>query len=693
MNQPAAPVVGAAAASPRVIAWTRTCAAALVGLGAIVVWWPALGAGTLWILPILALTAGVAGGAIQLRDSRVRFAFPWLWVFWTPVALLLAGLPIWTINPLSIGTTLREMAEALRTGVTDPAPSPDPWLLAAWLHTCGLFWFIAAGWAQRSARTGLAAAFFLFAAPFFLPLAFGAAPDAAWMGGLIIVSALLWATRGNLRDGLPALAVVAIIGVIVAAAVAPRERWSGLDRRGGEPFSKLDSTQTYGPQTQRQSGATMFTIRAERPSLWRMEVLEEFTGSIWKVAAYGQELEQPRAMRTTSTVSIDGLRNGVAVGPGRIESVVAGGSVVAMPRRPGAESLPLTPAPQRGQSYSVVSDEVRLSPDLADVEIPRSTIAMRRLTSVYPDPSFPNPVVGNVPPELQMTAFGRAAQIAEQLGGGAQTQLEVVERVQQYLTQSGQFKYSLDVRQPGPYPLLDFLLDTRTGYCQHFAGAAALLLRMNGVPTRVVAGFATGLPDGKDQWRVRDSDAHAWIEVYFPKHGWVPFDVTPAAEAQVADGVGQAAAGPQNPPVDGRRIPVLPFALALVAIVLLALVWWWRHRAPRAPETLGDVLVRVVPAPADPGMTFDDLRGDLRELGPAVTELASEAERQRFDSTTSVTETHPRRRVWRALLSDVGVIRTLRIMLLGPGRRPIATVDAAPKVTAARPPSVAPPSP
>lgn len=687
----AAVPIGASATAPRVIAWTRTCAALVVGFAAIGVWWPVLGAGTLWILPILALTAGVAGGAIELRDSRVRFAFPWLWIFWTPVALLLAGLPVWTVNPLQIGTTLREMAEALRAGISDPAPSADPWLLAAWLHTCGLFWFIAAGWAQRGARAGVAAAFFLFTAPFALPLAFGGAADAAWQGGVIIVAGLLWATRGNLRDGLPALAVVAIAGVIVAAAFAPRDRWSGLDRHGGQPFSKLDSTQTYGPPNDRKTGATMFDIRAQRPSLWRMEVLEEFTGSVWKVADYGQELPQPTARRTTSTVRIDGLGNGLAVGPGRIENVAPTGGTMALPRRAGSESVPLSPSPKQGQTYTVTSEEVPLTPELADVPIPQTTRGIRRLTSVFPDPDFPNPVVGNVPSELQTTPFGRAALLAQQLGGDSTQQLEVVERVQQYLTQSGQFKYTLDVQPPGPYPLLDFLLQTHQGYCQHFAGAAGLLLRMNGIPTRVVSGFATGLPSGDGQWRVRDSDAHAWIEVYFEGHGWVPFDVTPPAEAQVADGVGQAAPGPKNAPVDGRRIPValLVGVIALIAAVLA--VWLWRRRTPGDRESLGDVLASIVPAPAEPGMTFDDLRADLRVLGPAVTALADEAERDRFRAPPSIVEQRPRRRVWRALLSDVGVLRTVRIMVLGPGRRPIITIDASPKVATARPPSVAPP--
>lgn len=678
---PAAPPPSQA---PRVIAWTRTCAAALLGLAAIVLWWPVLGAGALWILPILALTAAVAGGVIELRDSRLRFVFPWLWLLWTPVALLLAGLPAWTLDPTALGITLREMAEALRAGITDPAPSDDPWMLAAWLHTCGLFWFLGAGWARRSARGAVAAAFFLFAAPFALPLAFGGAADAAWQGGIIIVGGLLWATRGNLRDGLPALAVVAVVGVIVAAAVAPRERWAGLDQRRGAPFSTLDARQTYGPPADRKTGATMFEIRAERPSLWRTEVLEGYDGSVWKIDRLGDELPQPAAVRRSSTVTIEGLRNEQAVAPGRILEI-GGGAFVGSTRRPGTEAVLLSAPPRSGQSYSVVSEEVPISAALRDIEIPEGP-QYRRLTSVYP-----NPAAGPLPATLQQTPPGRVAAMAEGLAAGTRNQLTVVRRVQALLVDSGQYRYSLDVGQPGAFPLIDFLLNTRTGYCQHFAGAAALLLRMNGIPARVAVGFATGVPVGDGLWRVRDLEAHAWTEVYFPGQGWVAFDMTPPAEAQVAQGVGQSTPDDDAAGVSGVRIPV-PIVLGVLAVLGLALLaWWWRTREPRAPEALGEVLARIVPAPAEPGMTFAELREDLRELGPSVAALADQAERERFGPPGSVpAERHPRRRVWRALLADVGVWRTARIVLLGPGRRPI-TKDFAPKVSSARPPSVAPP--
>ena len=67
----------------------------------------------------------------------------------------------------------------------------------------------------------------------------------------------------------------------------------------------------------------------------------------------------------------------------------------------------------------------------------------------------------------------------------------------------------------------------------------ALLLRMAGIPARVVTGFSTGATDTKTgEYVVRDFDAHSWVEAYYPGWGWLTFDPTPAdspARSQPAD--------------------------------------------------------------------------------------------------------------------------------------------------------------
>ncbi|MCK9188368.1 transglutaminaseTgpA domain-containing protein [Acidithiobacillus sp.] len=96
------------------------------------------------------------------------------------------------------------------------------------------------------------------------------------------------------------------------------------------------------------------------------------------------------------------------------------------------------------------------------------------------------------------------------------------------------FRYSLQV--PTGYPhgqgMADFLLHTHTGFCEYYAGGLALLLRLDGIPARVVTGYHGGEynPVGS-YWIVRQSMAHAWVQAWLPGRGWVRLDATPALMA------------------------------------------------------------------------------------------------------------------------------------------------------------------
>ncbi len=136
----------------------------------------------------------------------------------------------------------------------------------------------------------------------------------------------------------------------------------------------------------------------------------------------------------------------------------------------------------------------------------------------------------------------------QQIIGDATDPYDITLHVERYLRSF--FDYSL-APPPSDYssPYAAFLFDTRSGYCQHFAGAMALLLRYNGIPARVAVGFATGEPDGPDAYVVSTNNAHAWVEVYFPGVGWVAFDPTPGRSIPTA-GASSTSPGFINPFVD-----------------------------------------------------------------------------------------------------------------------------------------------
>jgi protein-glutamine gamma-glutamyltransferase len=94
----------------------------------------------------------------------------------------------------------------------------------------------------------------------------------------------------------------------------------------------------------------------------------------------------------------------------------------------------------------------------------------------------------------------------------------------------GGFVYTLQPPLlPGRDAVDDFLYGTRAGFCEHYAGAFVFLMRAAGVPARVVTGYQGGELNPIDGYlTVRQSDAHAWAEVWLPQRGWVRVDPTAA---------------------------------------------------------------------------------------------------------------------------------------------------------------------
>jgi transglutaminase-like putative cysteine protease len=102
--------------------------------------------------------------------------------------------------------------------------------------------------------------------------------------------------------------------------------------------------------------------------------------------------------------------------------------------------------------------------------------------------------------------------------------------LEQWFRNTGGFTYDEVPAAPSGEqpPLSEFVLVGKHGYCQHYAGSMALMLRLLGVPARVAAGFVPGdYNETLEQWTVTDRGAHTWVEVWFPRFGWLPFDPTP----------------------------------------------------------------------------------------------------------------------------------------------------------------------
>ena len=129
---------------------------------------------------------------------------------------------------------------------------------------------------------------------------------------------------------------------------------------------------------------------------------------------------------------------------------------------------------------------------------------------------------------LQLPALDpRIPELAKQITARENTPYDKARSLENYLR--SHYGYTLDLNGSATSdPLAYFLFQKRAGHCEYFAAAMTVMLRTLGIPSRYVNGFQTGeYNDVAGDFVVRASDAHSWVEAYFPSFGWLTFDPTP----------------------------------------------------------------------------------------------------------------------------------------------------------------------
>lgn len=143
------------------------------------------------------------------------------------------------------------------------------------------------------------------------------------------------------------------------------------------------------------------------------------------------------------------------------------------------------------------------------------------------------PMEGSIPERIRIRCLQlpeldpRLHQLAEEVTQGEYNPVKKALAIESFL--KGSFTYSLDnLSAVADDPIVDFLFETKAGHCEYFAVAQALMMRSIGIPSRLVNGFRLGeFNEFSDYFVVRQSDAHSWVEGYFPGPGWMEFDSTP----------------------------------------------------------------------------------------------------------------------------------------------------------------------
>jgi transglutaminase-like putative cysteine protease len=399
---------------------------------------------------------------------------------------------------------------------------------------------------------------------------------------LFLMAAWLWLPRMAPREAASGAAIVLAVGICsVPFAVKldgdqPWWNYREWNWFGSGKVVSFDWRHTYGPLDWPREGTTLLNVKADHPHYWKTETLDTFDGLRWlrlgsrrgfdgtspdEGELPANQLPQGKTWDyyewnprwdETIRVTVRALRSDLVVSAGTTYQVFNAGRTDTAP---DGTTFKMDEPLEKGDTYTVRS----YAPDPTPAQ-------MRGAPSVYPDAlaadttvflpargvsarvdrfsgfgqpgRAPQPVFtglwGSATPispqarrELLRSPYGRVYRKARQLTNGKATVYDAVAAVQNDLRRNYRYNERPPIRD---YPLAAFLFQDKIGYCQQFSGAMALMLRMVGIPARVATGFTRGSYNrDTGEYRVRDLDAHSWVEVNFNGIGWVAFDPTPPA--------------------------------------------------------------------------------------------------------------------------------------------------------------------
>ena len=380
--------------------------------------------------------------------------------------------------------------------------------------------------------------------------------DAVLLGVVLLLGVVAWVwlpvlERRALLGGAALVAVAIAVAVPFTVSVrdgSPLVRYSNWSWASG-PGTAFGWEHTYGPIDWERTEDTVMFVESDQPNYWKASVLDRFDGRNWERSDLVQpSVELPSDVEsaiapadlqadwfTEVSVSISGFRSDLAVGPGSGRSVTG---IDATRSSDGSLVRTLVEPLSKGDAYDArgyAPDPTVSQMRAAGWSVPRALAPMTEI-DLPQEAGGPNERVrtlglaqgraADARRAIGASPYRRMALLAERVSVGATSAYDAVKAIEEYLLEN--YRYS-ETPPERPLPLKSFLFEDRIGYCQQFSGAMAVMLRMLGIPARVATGFSAGIPEGGDRFRVRALDAHSWVEVYFARIGWVPFDPTPAA--------------------------------------------------------------------------------------------------------------------------------------------------------------------
>ncbi len=332
-------------------------------------------------------------------------------------------------------------------------------------------------------------------------------------------------------------------------------------------------------------------VRAPQADFWRGQTFAEFDGRQWYADSDQGRLREGPTVDVPSSLGEIGLSDDVAVDPfvqtyylevdmsnlvfhaARPVQVILDADVWTRPDGALRASTTL----QAGSIYTVISARVAVDAPL----LRRQGLVGERLT-----PSGRQAFARYL--ELPASTTPETVELADRLAAGQTSTYDVVRAYETWMREHIEYDLNAPLPDPGEDAVNDFLFDTQLGFCEQIASALTVMMRSQGVPARLVTGYLPGTRDRiAGVFEVKSSDAHAWVEVWFPETGWQAFDPTASvplsADARV-DSVGKDLAVGATRFVDDHTVGIaatIAAALMVAGLVLAARELRYRRRRGR----------------------------------------------------------------------------------------------------------------
>jgi protein-glutamine gamma-glutamyltransferase len=403
------------------------------------------------------------------------------------------------------------------------------------------------------------------------------------------------ALPSQVTETLRIAAVVALAVAVAAVALVPtltdrlgRHVWPGLDPSESASANAPSSLHSSGdlPLTTRPrlSDAVVLTVDAAHADFWRGETFDVYKGSSW-TSSFPDEVDilghDGTKVQVAPEVYDEGARNGkqfrqtfhVEAGFSDVVFAAPSARIVEtdklLLRRPDGTLRVAGGSGSgfgKGAVYTVYSRSLPVTE--TQLRAAGAKKAPAAVTAQYAQSPRTTP---------------RVIALAHQITNGVPATLDKVRAIESWLGANTTYSLNAPLSPANVDVVDDFLFRSHVGWCEQIASSLVVMARSVGIPARLVTGFVPGSPDAlTGRFVVRERDAHAWAEIYFPGIGWQGFD--PTASVPLA---GDTPSGGESWLASARRNAV-PLAIAGAIVVLLAaaspeiLAVMRRRRARRA---------------------------------------------------------------------------------------------------------------